>query len=199
MLFGMRAMLSTVALIFMAAHAVNAQAQGCSSIKPPCPGAYIKRSGTTFLPIDGLAQPIPALPSVVGFNYTDDVSCCEKRPILCINKSKFWISPIPWFPLPTPQPSTTTPFENHWSGGFIGATCPYYGWQLTSRVVADKYCFLAFGLGWRMAEFTDGSPTNGFNPLYGRSFFGYQAPEPSGVQYRTRHWTAMFKGKNCWL
>ncbi|NVJ23288.1 MULTISPECIES: flagellar hook-length control protein [Myxococcus] len=107
--------------------------------------------------------------------YTGDMVCSAVLPVLCIKQDG---SPVP--------PGITPDFYNGWAKGNIATTLPVSGTSLTSLVVANQICASAFGTGWRMAEFHDGSG--------GWSWFAY-----GNVRSDLRYWTYINdQNGNCW-
>jgi len=77
--------------------------------------------------------------------YTGDTAANKSLPILCLDVTGAAL------------PNGLTPdFYNGWAEGSLQLSAPINGTLLTSRAVANDYCALSFGTGWRMAEFHDG-------------------------------------------
>jgi hypothetical protein len=78
--------------------------------------------------------------------YVGDTQCSERRPVLCINKSKS---------IPQPQGIGHDQY-NQWASGEVRLTHDLEGYALNSLQAANSYCAEYFGPDWRMAEHHDG-------------------------------------------
>ncbi|MCP3143252.1 flagellar hook-length control protein [Pyxidicoccus xibeiensis] len=107
--------------------------------------------------------------------YSGETSCSNALPVLCINQDN---APVP--------PGIFPDFYNGWARGNVATTLPVVGSSLTSVAVANQLCASAFGAGWRMAEFHDGSG--------GWSWYAY-----GNVRSDMRFWVYINDtGANCW-
>ncbi|MEU1506269.1 RICIN domain-containing protein [Kitasatospora sp. NPDC005748] len=78
--------------------------------------------------------------------YNGDTAANAVLPVLCIRQDG----------RPAPAGVPTSGFHS-WAGGEVKVTPALPGYELTSRAVADQKCATAFGAGFRMAEFHDGT------------------------------------------
>lgn len=77
--------------------------------------------------------------------YSGDAAATTVLPILCLDVTGAAL------------PAQLTPtFYDGWAKGNLRLSAPISGTLLTSRAVANEYCALNFGAGWRMTEFHDG-------------------------------------------
>ena len=101
--------------------------------------------------------------------------------------------------------------------GHYTTTLPVKGTTLTSQAAGDKQCAVAFGAGWRMAEWHDGAYDDGPPQMDANTWWGTPAmnnltPWPSGLPHGgstawgfgnirndTRYWVAVRdQPGNCW-
>lgn len=151
---------------------------GVEEVNPDCeaPGESEVRKGMTWQCTGVDVEHGVSLVGCAGCDpYAGDTKCDEERPVLCINDTG-----------DAPNPGIDTDFYHGWSKGYLFATEPVVGLELTSLDAADARCAAEFGAGYRMAEFHDGG--GGWN------YWGYGSV-PTGV----RMWTYINdQDANCW-
>ncbi|HSH05131.1 MAG TPA: hypothetical protein VLL52_21630 [Anaerolineae bacterium] len=139
--------------------------------------------------------------------YQGDTSCIAALPILCVKVEEL---PRPNYEVTGQAHAMPKEFYRGWLGGFMAATEPVVGLELTSLEVANDMCVKRFGEGWRMASHHDGKylPDMDLNVYFGDdwvaeenlctggwNFYGYGESLPT----ETRFWVYI-NGQpgNCW-
>lgn len=101
--------------------------------------------------------------------YLGDTAPSAKLPILAIKKTAA-----------AAPAGISFDFYNGWSGGEVKLTAPTFGYNITSRAVANRIIEAEFGKGWEMAEFHDGN-------FFGGSAWRFWA-KGSNLPSDTRFW-----------
>ena len=125
-------------------------ATGVAAGRPFCKGVtwsiHKQVNGMVMVGSDGKTNP-----------FTGDTSCAERLPVLCIRVDGYT----------PPVNFAGNNFNDRWSAGTVGRSFPVPGTALTTRESANAVCSEAFGGGWRMATFHDGSLGTGqYNGWY---------------------------------
>jgi hypothetical protein len=130
---------------------------------------------------------------VISNAYRGDTPTYESHPIFCIKYAQ--LSKPTYVPINT----HTTPggaLRESWSGAYVGFTKDIKGIYMTSRAVADSFCAVTFGSGFRMAEHHDGDQSAG-NAGWG--FWGEYMKNSPGHGLLGRVWVAINDQKaNSW-
>jgi hypothetical protein len=115
-----------------------------------------------------------------GNPYTGDTKCKVKLPILCTN--------VDGSPRPNYDVTAGDEFYEGWVQGHFTTTLPVRGSAILSAADGDNRCAIAFGAGWRMAEFHDGAYVTGMNASNFGHTIGSLSDWPAGP-YAYGGWT----------
>ena len=143
--------------------------------------------------------------------YQGDTLCRERRPILCINKTKIPRPPYNPFPCTGCAYSSQPGFYSGWGEGHLKLTYPVRGCYIDSKQHADNICEKQFGCGYKMASHHDGRWMKDMDISkhhYISATFPWSGPFYSGgwnfwahgqLRTKTRFWIYINnQNGNCW-